>query len=706
MYSLNQVCESKKEAGAGFLGIKADTLFSDSIISEAVKEKIEGFKAVQKKMESMVVAPDKKFPLRKNSYVIDYKNSLNPSQFLAATTVDGPLIIIAGAGSGKTRTLVYRMSYLLENGIPPENILLLTFTRKAATEMLERASLLLDGRFNVNGVVGSTFHSYANMMLRRHGKLMEINPRFSIMDASDSADALDLCAKELDFRVDGFNFPKKAMLQKIVSQARNWDISIVNALYKESPTLYEDFQDEFKALDQEYESFKKKRGLLDFDDLMLVFRDGLKNCEPFRKKVQGLSKYVMVDEFQDTNVVQKEIVDILVEGHRNLMVVGDDSQSIYMFRGANVENIFKMIDTYPEAKIVKIEQNYRSTKPILRFANAITDKAKIGFKKFLFSENMGDSLPVVFSSRDTESEAVKIVSSISRLIATGVPPDEIAVIARGSFHTTYIQLYLMQKNIDFLVMGGKKFVERKHVKDMLAHLKIMDNIYDEVAWHRVLELVPNIGKATSAKVVESIRKNKGRIDFSEYKSHKSYIWLHDLQVLFEGRLSKTLKEMVEDVLEHYLLLYEEISKDGDVKRKRNELEVLVKMSGNKNSLKQFLNDLTLDPPDTCNKNGEVVDRKKGKVVVSTVHSSKGLEFEYVYIPHLLEGLFPSEKSFGSMEAEEEERRVFYVACTRAKKELILSYPLCHKTTQKLLKTPSRFLLEAGENTYNKAEKVF
>lgn len=672
------------------------------LTGRASQEKLNEFRRVQKRLEKNIIVPS---PWEQKTYntVINYPSELNPSQCLAATTINGPLMIIAGAGSGKTRTLTYRMAYLLESGIAPEKILLLTFTRKASAEMVQRSKALLGEKFRAEKVIGSTFHSYANLILRKYGNIIGIDRKFSIMDASDSADALDLCAKELELRNKGSLFPKKAFCQKVVSSARNWDVPVTTALQWESLPVYEDFHDEFSALDKAYEKFKKDKFLYDFDDLMLIFRDGLKNNSDFRSLVQGLSEYVMVDEFQDTNVVQKDIVDLLVAKHRNLMVVGDDAQSIYAFRGANVENVFKMVETYPDAKVVKIEQNYRSVGPILDFANSVTDNALMGFKKTLFTELQSSDKPLLATCFDADREGSFIVRNIRSLISKGISPGEIAVIARSAYHTNNIQLGLIQNGIDFVVMGGIRFIERKHVKDLLAHLKIMDNVFDEVAWHRVLEMLPSIGKSTASKVVNEINKNQGKIDFSAFSGMKAFPWLNMLEKLLHMRNDKDIATLTQLAIDHYMYIYESTTKEGNPINKRRDLESLIKIAEKKSSLKKFLNDLTLDPPDKQGKDGDIEPEGKGKVVVSTVHSSKGLEFEYVFIPHLLDGLFPSDKSIGDMASEEEERRVFYVACTRAKKRLVLSHPKSHQAQKKELKTLSRFVVEAKDEHIERVE---
>jgi DNA helicase-2/ATP-dependent DNA helicase PcrA len=665
------------------------------------KEKLDRFRELQRALEQNVVDPEACARPESNGCCIDYARELNPSQLAAATATEGPLLILAGAGSGKTRTLTYRVAYLLEKGAEPGRILLLTFTRKASEEMVARCSRLLGKRYRTRDVFGGTFHSFANATLRRFGDLAGVAPSFTVLDATDSADALDMCARNLGVknkRTGAGKFPAKGKVQAIYSMARNWDISAGEALRRWSEAFHEAFLDDFEALVQQYEEYKRDNQVFDFDDLMTTFRDRLRDSDEFRARISGLVDYIMVDEYQDTNVVQAEIVNLLGDGHRNVMAVGDDSQSIYAFRGANVANIFTFVETYPECRVVKLERNYRSVAPILDLANQVTENARMCFRKRLYSEEQSRDKPMVVACLSPENEAAYIRQSVASLAAQGVPPGEIAVICRSAYHTNHIQLELLRHRMGFVLRGGQRFIERKNVKDLIAHLKLMVNPLEEVAWHRVLELLPNIGRATAGKVVQSIRERGGSIDFSEFSKTRAYGGLRSLQRLLAEQ-PRTPAQAVEQAIGYYRqLLWERGTEGRELDRKSAEQRILARMAENYRFLEKFLTDLTLDPPDPS-------EKKQDRIVVSTVHSAKGLEFDHVIIPHMLDGLFPSEKALGDLESEEEERRIFYVAATRAKKRLTLTYPRERKAQGGERDTRSRFIDELDPCSFE-AKRTF
>lgn len=653
---------------------------------------MERFEKIQKQMAKSVIQPSF---FDSSSFNINYRKELNENQLSAVTTVDGPLLIIAGAGSGKTRTLTYRCSYFLENGIPPEKILLLTFTRKAANEMLERINDLLGKDSGANKIWGNTFHGFAHKILRQYASVLDISPKFQIMDASDMSDAVDMCAKELEYNKK--KLPPKKVLASIISKSKNWNVDVLKALQMENEELYHEIHDEMKIISEKYEKYKKDNHIFDFDDLMLVLLKKLKDNPEFREMLNNKFDYIMVDEFQDTNVVQSEIIEYLGKNKKNIMVVGDDAQSIYAFRGANVENIFGFVEKYSKhgLKVVKIEKNYRSTKNILKFANNITKNAKKGFEKSLYSTIEDDSKPLLVKCANPMSEATTIRVEIEELLKKRVRPENIAVIVRSGFHNNHVQMELLKSRIDYILIGGLKFNEKRHVKDIMAFLRIMTNPFDQISWHRVLQLVPKVGKATAGKIVKKIYEKKGEIDFSEFEKQNFYPYLQMMYpILNLGQTKKTVYEITEKVIDLYGELAEE-NKEliKDFQKRLIDLSSLKKMSGHYKSINGFLNDFTLDPPDSKDKDGNVNNKYSGKVVLTTTHSSKGLEFDYVFMPHLLDGLFPSEKAMSDPEGVEEERRVFYVAATRAKKSLFLSYPEEYVQKNQCVKEISRFVDE-------------
>lgn len=675
--------------------------YTEPEITPQVRKKIKRLQRITKPIEKKLVTSAKGIRIKKG-LKIDYRKELNPQQLAAATIINGSLLVIAGAGTGKTRTVVYRVAYLIENGIPPEKILLLTFTRKAAKEMISRASALLKG-MRCEKITGGTFHSFANMILRRYSGLLGIRPNFTIVDTGDSADIIDLVRRELKFDKREKAFPRKDRLQEIISKARNCNTTIKKVIGKEFSGL-EDFLDDIKLIAKAFAKYKKLNHLLDYDDLMEVLRDSLKNNPAFRTKVQDAFPYVMVDEFQDTNVIQKEITDLIAEKHRNVMVVGDDSQSIYSFRGANFENILRFPETYPDCKYVKIEHNYRSTPEILDFTNSIIDNAKLGYKKKLFSTKPHGSKPMVKHLYSQDDEAECVVTRVLEQRDRGIPLNQMAVLYRASFHGDYIQAELLKRDIPYVVYGGIKFVERRHVKDMIAYLRIILNPFDAVSWNRVLQLLEGVGTITASKIVEHIRKHNGVIDFKHFSERKYSASLkHLAEVLNEASQDKvSIPAKIEMLLKYYKPILE--SREVDANTRLEDINVLRELSRKYNDLEKFLSDFALDPPSNKfqDRNTPRVDEREEKesLVLSTVHSAKGLEWHTVFVVHLIDGLFPSVQCIEDIEQLEEERRLFYVACTRAKQQLHLTIPSYAHSWGAHFTLTSRFLVEVDEDFYD------
>ena len=418
------------------------------------KDKIKELKKIAQSIERKVVKDvDKALnkAIKNKKFKIDYENSLNKSQYLAVTTLEGPILVIAGAGSGKTRTLTYRVSYLLENDIPPEEILLLTFTRKAGHEMVVRTKALLKNN-GADKIMRGTFHAFSNHTLRRYANFLNIPHNFTIIDTVDSEDVIDLIRNELQFEKKSKAFPRKSRVQKIISRARNCNKTVEEVIMHEYSGLLE-FLDEIEKIANVYLQYKRANNIFDYDDLMEVLRDFLRDNKGFRKKLQNSYKYIMVDEFQDTNVVQKEIIDYIAGGRQNVMVVGDDSQSIYAFRGANFENILRFPETYPDCKVIKLEQNYRSNQDILNFTNDIANSAVLGYQKTLFSQNSNPFKPRVCKFYDREEEAEFIVDKILDLREKDIPLKDMAILYRNTFHAQYIQTELIKRDIPYVVVG-------------------------------------------------------------------------------------------------------------------------------------------------------------------------------------------------------------------------------------------------------------
>ena len=668
-------------------------------VTAGVREKIDRLQSITNSIEQNLIQPaGKKDNVKK--FKIDYEKSLNETQYIAATTIEGPLLVIAGAGSGKTRTIVYRVAFLLENKIPPRKILLLTFTRKASNEMLARTTSLLND-MRCQKVMGGTFHSFANYLLRRHSKHLNISPNFTIIDTVDSEDVIDLIRHEMRIEKRTRAFPRKSRIQSIISKARNCKITVEAVIDREFRGLIE-FVKEVKSIEKAYSEYKKANNLFDYDDLMEFLCDSLKSNLQFRENVQETFRYIMVDEFQDTNTTQKEIIDLIAEKYRNVMVVGDDSQSIYSFRGANFENILRFPETYPDCKFVRIEQNYRSNQDILSFTNSVINNAKIGYKKKLFSTKITRGKPVVKKFYNQEDEAEYIVSKILEIKEKEIPLNQIAVLYRASYHSNFVQAELLKRNIPYVVFGGIRFIERRHVKDIIAYLRIILNPLDPVSWNRVLKLIPGIGNITAGKIVLHIHKTDGKIDFSNFVNHKYSSYLEGLGHILNqsSKEEVAIPNKIEALKDYYAPILKSIESDYEIRLM--DIDVLHSLACKYDDLEKFLSDFALDPPSNRYQNhtSPLIDETEDKpLILSTVHSAKGLEWNSVFVPHLLDGLFPSVRAVGDIEEIEEERRLFYVACTRAKEQLYLTMPSYVASWDAFFTLPSRFLVEVERGKY-------
>ncbi len=625
---------------------------------------------------------------------VDYLKELNPSQLEAVRTLFGPVLVIAGAGSGKTRTLVYRVVRLVEEGVPPERILLLTFTRKAAREMLRRAALLLDS--SCEKVSGGTFHSVAHAMLRTYGRLIGYSPNFTVLDRGDAEDAINLLRASLGLSERGRRFPKKDTLASIFSKAVNQGKTLEEVLHADYPHLLDHLPD-IERLFLEYQRYKREHQLMDYDDLLLNWHKVLLEFPEVRREVSRRFEFVMVDEYQDTNHLQAEILRLMTEEHRNVMAVGDDSQSIYAFRGANFRNIFEFPKMFPETKLIKLEENYRSTQPILDLANAVIARAKQKYTKCLFTKKSGGRKPTVYRAKDETDQSRFVAEEILRLREEGVPLSEIAVLFRAAFHSFDLELELAKRDIPFVKYGGLKLIEAAHIKDVVAHLRILVNPFDILSWNRVLLLLEGVGPRTAEKIIEFL---KGSADpvvaLSQVRAKPSFERsLYSLvETLNAMRKTKTLEERLELLLEYYAPILERVYHDDYPKREK-DLESLLALSQKYETLEEFLADLALEPPESSVAGLEPEHEKEDHLVISTIHSAKGLEWHTVFVISLCEGRFPSAYSVSSEEALEEERRLFYVAVTRARENLFLTYPVTGYVPGegRVMLKPSRFLEE-------------
>ncbi len=634
-------------------------------------------------------------------FTIDYASELNPRQLEAVTTTEGPVLCIAGAGSGKTRTLIYRVAYLIEKGIAPEQILLLTFTKKAAQEMLRRSSTILDER--CRSIRGGTFHGFANTILRRYAKQAELEPNFTILDRSDAEDLLNLLRTELNLSKTDSRFPKKKTLLEIFSKSVNTGNPIETIISEEFPDFYEEAS-VIKNLYDSFQKMKRSRALLDYDDLLIELKMLLSCNKELCRKLSQEYRYIMIDEFQDTNHIQAEISALLASSHNNILAVGDDAQSVYSFRGAEFRNIMDFPKKYPDCKIISLEQNYRSTQPVLEFANAILVSAKEKYPKQLFSSLESSQKPVLVRPESVHEQAGFIAQKILELREEGIELNRIAVLFRAAWHSNELEVELQHYNIPFVKFGGIKFIEAAHVKDILAFIRVSVNHRDATSWYRLLLLHEGVGAKTAQELTRVITEGSSELEaLSQTKKKKYSAALEALKEMFlEVRSSYNSPAHAVEIIKKYYLPILKKQHDDYLKR-LDDLSSLSQMSEKHNSIESFLDDLSLEVPDPKAVSDETQKKQDEEpLTLSTIHSAKGLEWHSVFILNLLDGFIPSSRAMGQEKELEEERRLLYVACTRAEQNLYLSCPFQGRGRGYSMygggysfSEPSRFLSEIG-----------
>ncbi len=604
---------------------------------------------------------------------LDLSQALNAAQLAAAEAVTGAHLVIAGPGSGKTRTLVYRVANLVLQGVPPESILLLTFTRKAAQEMLRRATGILDER--CRRVAGGTFHAFANRVLRRHAPLLGYTSGFTILDRSDAGDLMGVLRTEGGYDGGQRRFPRKNTILDLFSKLANTQRTLDRLVEEDYPH----FAEELEALTELqilYGQRKKAQNVVDYDDLLMLLRQLLAEHEAVRRQLSAAYRYVMVDEYQDTNHLQAHIAALLASGHGNLMAVGDEAQSIYSFRGASFKNIIDFPKLFPDTKTTLLEQSYRSTQPILDLANGILENAKEKFSKSLFTEVQGEVKPQLIVAADDYAQANFIRRRVLELREEGVPLQEIAVLSRAAWHTNSLEVELNNANIPFRKFGGLRFVEAAHVKDISALLKIVANPLDSAAWFRVLQLFEGVGPKTAQGVTRAVAAAGGRWQVLAEAPFEGKRFGPDLERL--ARLLDVLAKDGPSVAERVtaaVVYYKPLlsRRFDDAPRRYRELEALEGMAQRYGSLESFLSDIAIDPPELALQ-GAGGTTEDEWMTISTVHSAKGLEWRSVFVINLNSGHFPSQRSLQEEDGMEEERRLFYVAVTRAKRDLYLLRP--------------------------------
>jgi ATP-dependent DNA helicase UvrD/PcrA len=633
-------------------------------------------------------------------FTIDYEKELNPAQYAAVTALDGPVLVIAGAGSGKTRTLVYRVARFIESGLPPQNLLLLTFTRKAALEMLNRAGLLLGTV--CDRVAGGTFHSFSNTILRRYGSEGGLDPGFTILDRPDGEDVIQLLRNSRGLGEREKRFPRKNTLSDMFSASVNKATGLEEIVLTEYPHFSEHL-DEIQQLERAYTDYKRQRSLLDYDDLLLKLQELLEAKREIREQLSETYRAIMVDEYQDTNKIQARVVRLLCATHENIMVVGDDAQSIYSFRGAHFKNIMDFPKEFPKSRIFNLEENYRSTQPILNLTNEIINQARERYPKHLFTHQKEGRPPVVVQAENENWQSRFVCQKVLELREEGVPLEEIAVLFRSSHHSFDLEIELIKHGLPFVKRGGFKFIETTHVKDVLAHLRVLQNPRDAVSWNRLLLLRDGIGSKKSQAIIAALAKETDWLKALKAQAdQKSGSALNELVRLFEDLLSGPAipSEQLSRIFGYYTPLLSQ--RFDDYPKRAKDLEHLYAITERYIRLDDFLSDITLEPPSEAVSEIEPTGREDEKLILSTIHSAKGLEWHSVFIIWALDGKFPSMYSFDNDDELEEERRLMYVAATRAKKGLYITFPvnIYDRVLGTVLSRPTRFLDNIPRSMYH------
>ncbi|MCF7854250.1 MAG: UvrD-helicase domain-containing protein [Candidatus Pacebacteria bacterium] len=635
----------------------------------------------------------------------DLLADLNEEQRAVVTAKGGPMLVVAGAGSGKTRALTYRLAWLVERGADPGRILLMTFTNRAAQDMLRRVGALLHQ--DIRRIWGGTFHHIGNRLLRLYGTRVGVDPAFTIIDREDSSSLMRSCVMDLGLSHEKRNFPNKNVLVAISSLARNTMSSVENIV----DDRYSDFTDKLPDIQRTLEAYTEKKResqVLDFDDLLGKWLELLEDHSDVRNMLADRFENIMVDEYQDTTAIQGRIVDCLGAKHRNICVVGDDAQAIYSFRGATFANILHFQDRYPDAVLYKLETNYRSTPEILGLANDSIGHNRHRLEKHLRAVKEVGIMPALVPCEDHNQQARFIAEYVRYLLDHGKKPSDIAVLYRSHWHSMEIQLELQRATIPFQVRGGVRFFEQAHVKDLLAYLRIIHNPHDETAWNRVLPHIQGIGERLSQRVWNAIcyhdnpLKSAVRdetVNVLPKRLRADFLALAKLLNKLAGMtvpgpiLAKILKERYDN---YVTVTFE------NARQRRDDLRGMIEFAEDYDTSETFLGDVTLATEfagETAL--GEENADADHAVILSTVHQAKGLEWSVVFIPWLVEGRFPVEWSKNEVDEEEEERRIFHVAVTRGEKELYLLVPrLAHRRNKGIIRLePSVFVRELSEHVY-------
>jgi DNA helicase-2/ATP-dependent DNA helicase PcrA len=610
--------------------------------------------------------------------MFDALERLNPAQREAVEHLGGPLLVVAGAGSGKTWTLACRVAKLVDRGVLPERILLLTFTRRAAREMLSRAERLT-GERSVGRVWGGTFHAVGNRLLRLHGRALGLRPDFTVMDRTDSADLMDLIRGDLGLGTTERRFPRKDTLADIYSRTVNAQTKLREVLETEFPWCAEELEG-IRQIFEAYTDRKREHHCLDYDDLLLYWHV-LARTPGGGERAASMFDHILVDEYQDTNALQADILCATRPTGADVMVVGDDAQAIYAFRAATVRNILEFPDRFPGTRLVRLEQNYRSTQPILDVSNAVIALSPQRHEKTLWSERRSDRQPVLLTCLDEPDQSDAVCRAALDHREQGVPLKEQAVLFRAGHHSDLLEVELSRRNIPFVKYGGLKFMEAAHVKDALAVLRVLENPRDEVSWFRVFQLLEGIGPATARRLVREVSPNGEAVDGSLLELSTTAAipgparpGLDELASVARdcgadvpppaqlGRVRRFLEPILARRYDHA---------DARIR----DLEQLEQLAGGYATRGRFLADLALEPPTSTAELAGPPLLDEDYLILSTIHSAKGGEWDVVHVIHAADGMIPSDMATGDEERIEEERRLLYVALTRARDALYVYFPL-------------------------------
>jgi len=614
-----------------------------------------------------------------------WEAQLNTAQRDAVTHGEGPLLVVAGAGTGKTWTLACRVARLIESGTPPERVLLLTFTRRAAQEMLARAARLT-AQARPGKVWGGTFHAVANRLLRQHGRAVGLHPDFTVMDQADGADLMNLIRGELGFSARDRRFPRKETLAAVYSRTVNAGSTLGEVMDRAFPWCRDDL-DDIRSVFQAYTARKRAQHVLDYDDLLLYW-NALTATPGAGRRVGELFDHILVDEYQDTNAVQAQILRGMRRTRPNITVVGDDAQAIYGFRSATVRNILEFPSEFPGTRVVKLEQNYRSTKPILDVSNAVIARSPQRHQKTLWTERQGARLPELVTCLDEAEQSDLVCRTVLRHREEGVPLRRQAVLFRAAHHSDQLEVELTRRNIPFVKYGGLKFLEAAHVKDVLALLRVLENPRDQVSWFRVLQLLDGMGPVGAARLMADLGVGGEQVSASVNPSPLARLLDAPPEVAAASRhrlsdLTAAFADCVEpgmpaaSQIERLSRFLEPVfaKRYESAAARLRDLEQLEQIAARYPSRARFLTDLALDPPSSTGDLAGPPLLDEDYLILSTIHSAKGCEWDVVFVIHAADGMIPSDMATGDADEVEEERRLLYVALTRARDALHVSFPL-------------------------------